>query len=1080
MKNDIYVLKSYDGNLRKSFTQTGKEIETIGFWFQTTHHEIEGLEGIQKLIEDYRQEDGTFCFIRGNPIEETKQNNLWRRLKINTYDIAKNWAMLDIDELELEEDEEYNAETLRRRLAREIDFIDEETAMLVDFSSSAQLARKGEQKATVWKAHIYLWFNEEISCQELYARLKAYDCIDNATTLSQQANYFEEPYYDEDYYEYTLTKRTSFLSGKQASVPSRVSPPRNNLRYGTSKHGNKSLSKRTDELYELTQETGKRHKGLYRLFCHIVATRQNQRHWIAKYWNSEGRSEDHDTISKVEKVMEEAKSYVYERYLPKLDIGKHKLIETNTNNISEVITDIQGVILVKSPQSTFKTQTLHKIPKEASCLLISHRVSLIRQICEEIGLHIYEDNKIDLWSRERLGITFDSLRELINFTSNGEKLAKRNYDYVIIDESEQVIGELLTTDRMMKATRQETSDVFHYVGQFIKNAKAVYVADADISDLTRLFLEIWRTDRFTIYDNMWNEEGKALYLLPSLNATIEQIYDELEANRRVFITCETKIGANTTKEQIRIFDETKNVLCITRDNKHRYKELLNNPNKEFPLLFKGTSRINHDEFFGRKLDVFIVSPIMETGVSIGSREDNENRFHTVIGIFNHPKKIFTGAKIRQALRRVRNADTHYAYILDRKDAYQDIDEVIGYIESITPKNQPNNDINFLKTMVVKNTAISDANRTLNVQALFETVGWNLQKASQREKGAIEWLLVESKLRKEDQEKLINARDIDDVEYEEQAKDIEGIRERQKHTIKKCFYEGYIDEEKSLKCPITARHIKRYSQGNIEKKYQLRDLLKGDIEELEEIWKEKGDIDYEKFIKEQLEIVFGIFGFDFTRYQDNKEITLFAFQIPNETAEYLFSEDNAKALSFLLDKWHNLPLQDASKRLEDENKLRLFCKLAKIIDYDCKYIDRNLAVEEYKERHKCSLTLARVQRAIKQHIKKSKMLAKKFKKDELPIFTKQLEERANLNREKYLENISNAICQNYELLKIEMDYLRQQYSHIILKESKPRYTRFLSNFFRTSSNHLLSEKTAKNIKDKTSIASQDEIGAIYDI
>ena len=1080
MKNDIYVLKAIEGNLRKSFTQTGKEIETIGTWFESTRHEIEGLEDIQKLIEDYRQEDGTYCFIRGNCNEKTKRNNQWRRLKENTFDIAKNWAMLDIDEIDLEEGEEYTAETLRARLSNEIDFINEETAMLIDFSSSAQIARKGEQQGKTWKAHVYLWFDEEISCKELFSRLKSYDCVDNATTISNQANYFEEPLIDENYYDCSLTKRTSFLEGKQASVPSRVSPPRNSFRFSTSKHGNKSQSQRTQELFELTQTTGRRHRGLYRFFCHIVATRQNQRYWIDTYWNSKGRSEDHDTIDKVEKVMEEAKSYVYERYLPKLDIGKHKLIESNTNNISEVITDIQGVILVKSPQSTYKTQTLHKIPKDASVLLISHRVSLIRQICEEIGLHVYEDNRIDLWQRERLGITFDSLRELINFTSKGEKLARRNYDYVIIDESEQVLGELLTTDRMMKATRQETSDVFHYVGQFIKNAKAVYVCDADISDLTRLFLEIWRTDRFTIYDNLWNEEGKALYLLPSLNATIDQIYDELEANRRVFITCETKIGANTTKEQIRIFDETKNVLCITRDNKHRYKELLNNPNKEFPLLFQGISRINNDEFFGRKLDVFIVSPIMETGVSIGSREDNENRFHTVIGIFNHPHKIFTGAKIRQALRRVRNADTHYAYIMDRNATFQDIDEIIEYIESIKPKNQPNNDINLLKTMVVKNTAISDANRTLNVQALFETVGWNLQKASQREKGAIEWLLVESKLRKEEREKLINARDIDDVEYEEQAKDIEGIRERQKHTIKKCFYEGYLDKEQSLKCPITERHIKRYSQGNIEKKYQLRDLLKGDIEELEEIWKEKGDIDYEKFIKEQLEIVFGIFGFDITRYQDNKEITLFAFQIPNETAEYLFSEDNAKALSFLLEKWHNLPLQEASKRLEDENKLRLFCKLAKIVDYDCKYIDRNVATESYKRKNKCSLTLSRVQRAIKDKVKKSKEIRKRIKNSEIPLFTKQLAERANLNREKYLENICISLSQNYEILKIEMDYLKQQYSHITLKESKPRYTRFLSNFFRTSSYHLLSEKTAKKTKEKTNRASFDELEGIYDI
>jgi len=110
MKNDIYVLKAIEGNLRKSFTQTGKEIETIGTWFESTRHEIEGLEDIQKLIEHYRKEDGTYCFIRGNCNEKTKRNNQWRRLKENTFYIAKNWAMLDIDEIDLEEGEEYTAD----------------------------------------------------------------------------------------------------------------------------------------------------------------------------------------------------------------------------------------------------------------------------------------------------------------------------------------------------------------------------------------------------------------------------------------------------------------------------------------------------------------------------------------------------------------------------------------------------------------------------------------------------------------------------------------------------------------------------------------------------------------------------------------------------------------------------------------------------------------------------------------------------------------------------------------------------------------------------------------------------------
>ena len=98
--------------------------------------------------------------------------------------------MLDIDELVMRDEEEHNFETLRARIVEEIDFIDEDTAMLIDFSSSAQLSRKGEKSERIWKAHIYVWFEQPITSNDLYYRLRKYDEIDCSTVISNQIHFF--------------------------------------------------------------------------------------------------------------------------------------------------------------------------------------------------------------------------------------------------------------------------------------------------------------------------------------------------------------------------------------------------------------------------------------------------------------------------------------------------------------------------------------------------------------------------------------------------------------------------------------------------------------------------------------------------------------------------------------------------------------------------------------------------------------------------------------------------------------------------------------------------------------------------
>ena len=140
--NKLYSLLAQDGKLKKIYEEYKHDI-SCGTYFEPTEHKIEGLHHLHFIITELRKRDGDYCFIRGNPnATRLFGTNSWRRVKHEkegcfTYDEPKNWAMLDIDELAMRDEEEHNFETLRARIVEEIDFIEEDTAMLIDFSSSA-------------------------------------------------------------------------------------------------------------------------------------------------------------------------------------------------------------------------------------------------------------------------------------------------------------------------------------------------------------------------------------------------------------------------------------------------------------------------------------------------------------------------------------------------------------------------------------------------------------------------------------------------------------------------------------------------------------------------------------------------------------------------------------------------------------------------------------------------------------------------------------------------------------------------------------------------------------------------------
>ena len=1076
---NIFSLQAQDGDLRKRYTNYKEDI-SVGLWFIPALHKIEGLSDIYFLIEDLRRKNETYCFIRGNPNEQRSWEESWRRKKIDsgdgffTIDESKSWAMFDIDEITIEEGEEHNAQTLRQRLVRDIDFIEDDTSMIIDFSSSAQLYKKDDRPEKIWKAHIYVWFEEKIACKDLYYRLARYEMIDRSTILSNQCNFFEEPSFDETQWNCDIDKRTFLFEGKKCKLPevSRFAP-KNSGTLGSTLRETKKIdsNEHANALYQATQGIEGRYLATFKYFAYIINTSKNRDKAIQKVWEGENRWHGFKTKEDVENKMQDAWDFITKQYLPNITIGRHNLIELETDNLTKNIKEIsKGVMLIKSPQSTYKTQLLKLIPKEASVLLITHRISLAQDIANQIDLFSYKDARCqeELLEQSRLAITHHSLHKLINTNrgyANGQILDDLQYDYVIIDESEQVLDDIMFTtlfDERAFANR----DVFNYVGQFVQRAKTVYLADADLSDLSKLFLEIWRSDdeKFNIYQNDYRMGGKTVYGLLTPDLLLEKVYEDLRNNKRVFITCERKNAPYEMSCNIKARFPNANIIWINGDvPKTKYKELWNNPNKELPLLFNGQSQMNKGEFIGKDLNVLIVNSVMETGFSIGRKDDNKNRFHAVYGIFDNQHLIYTGSTMRQALRRVRNADRYYAHILNKRYYVRNIDEILEMIHGETYKD---NDYESLRKRIARAKQISKENRKLNFIAHLEDCGWRYQEDDDIANFK-EYFAQMQRVREEKEQELINAPKLTDEEFHDALKG--------SYLGEELSQKKYI-VEKSFDSPITKKTIKRYRNGDIEKVYQVRDKLAEDIEILA---KREGADDI--FLLKSLRRLFSHFGLDFEKMERaNKEVCLWVWQIDDELIKWFFEDGQAEALTFFLNTKYGLSLSATNYKNNNEDKLRFFVKIAKFFDFDCNYQDKNYsAIEEVRER--CTFPV------LKKHAwawhREAKKEATRKKTKELSASHLELLDRFGGDIKKcriadYIEKLQTAIDENKNLRPLEICFLKDYESHIIFRNyQKPQYTRFLTQFIFSYLNDIHSFDTTKNIINEFSQSTGENINDI---
>ena len=713
--------------------------------------------------------------------------------------------------------------------------------------------------------------------------------------------------------------------------------------------------------------------------------------------------------------------------------------------------------LIKSPQMTWKTQSLKNIPKliiengktrATRIWVLGHRVNLIRQMCKELDLKLYCDlpefiedefgkSPYPFWKENRLGITFDS------FWRTFKENQATEVDYLILDESEQVIMELLTTTRTQELSPgyeykklQQTSQLRSNIGRAITASKSLIALDADLGDLTQWFIEDWKTDNLSIY---WNKhqslKGRIVKLMPSLDYNLDCIERDIQQGKRVYINCDSRTKAEAIHKHLEAYFDplsqrkgrSKGIIIHGNNSSQSLnKEIARNPNQKIPELIR------------KGLKWLITTPVFETGISIGTHETYEYRFHSAYALWTWNN--YTANTLRQAICRVRNADNYYVFIPNKWGIPTDISTILERVEQQQNKPRHLDRTEQLKRYVEQRKEDSQANKVIHFQFLMEEIGVVLERMDKDSAlGSLAWNLAQKALKEERKEKIIKATNVkNEQEYQELGFTEADQYRRWKYEVQQAFNKKEID----------GQLIERWDYGRIEHRWNLRKLLQREYEALEDAERKilLCDSKQKPFVHKALTKVFEDFGIASSKHREvDKRRLLFKEHINQETLDWLCKDTVLNALQHIL-KWHNLELSEIQKQKAEP--LRLYGKLAYLACYGVTHFG------SYDKRLKRGKAL-KINDVIKEYKKRG--MYEKLPKGKVAL--------NNLTKEILEERM---IARADDLSETEINYHRYRNPHLVLLDYEPSYSAYFGKNLSNPISYMEKNKSDKKIQQKVAV------------
>jgi hypothetical protein len=291
-----------------------------------------------------------------------------------------------------------------------------------------------------------------------------------------------------------------------------------------------------------------------------------------------------------------------------------------------------GILVLASAKGTGKTKAIVNLVQDAPRVLaLGHRIALMRNLCDRMGLDYRSD--VDEFRGQafnadgvthRVGLCVDSLGKI-----NPEEFVGA---IVVIDEFVQVLRHLLLSNTCNQNGKRPA--LLARLGQIIRNASLVVLADADAADIGIDYFRTLRGDDQPIHliRNDFQPEGFPVRFLNAKqdDPIVAEILEDITAGRKVFIATDSLNGSEALKQLIDNLESSAHGLIINSktSGEPAQRDFITNPNANAP-----------------QYNWILATPSLSTGVSI-----EVDHFEKVYGLFYG---VATDADASQAINRVR-------------------------------------------------------------------------------------------------------------------------------------------------------------------------------------------------------------------------------------------------------------------------------------------------------------------------------------------------------------------------------------------------------------------------------------------
>jgi Domain of unknown function (DUF3854)/Origin of replication binding protein len=291
-----------------------------------------------------------------------------------------------------------------------------------------------------------------------------------------------------------------------------------------------------------------------------------------------------------------------------------------------------GILVLASAKGTGKTKAIVDLVQgDSRILALGHRISLMRNLCDRMDLDYRNDldefrgqaiNAVGV--THRVGLCVDSLGKINPDEFSG--------GIVVIDEFMQVLRHLLLSQTCNQDGKRPA--LLARLGQVVRNARLVILADADAADIGIDYFRALRGDNQPVHliRNDFQPEGFPVRFLAAKqdDPIVAEILEDISAGRKIFVATDSLNGSEALKHLIDNLKSAPRGLIINSktSSEPEQRDFITNPNQTV-----------------QQYDWILATPSLSTGVSI-----EVEHFEKVYGLFYG---VTTDADAAQALNRVR-------------------------------------------------------------------------------------------------------------------------------------------------------------------------------------------------------------------------------------------------------------------------------------------------------------------------------------------------------------------------------------------------------------------------------------------